>query len=149
MSNKLTYIVFADDDPDDQFLIQSLLREISPHIIVYPVYNGRQLIEFLEKQYDTNKPLPHFIITDLNMPVMNGFEAIKHIKELKTFSDIPIYVLTTCSEEKTKSISLELGAKQFHTKPDNSFMLRELLETILTNQAQHHASMDSGNGEKK
>ncbi|MDY0324279.1 MAG: response regulator transcription factor [Candidatus Carbobacillus sp.] len=67
---------------------------------------------------------PDVIILDVLMPVMNGFDLLKHIRQ---FSPVPVLMLTAKSEEADKVLGLELGADDYLTKP---FGLRELLARI-------------------
>src|SRR4051812_45619674 len=105
-------IVMADDDLDDQFLIKTALKDAKVPIMLYPVYDGIQLLDFLYKRYQF-KHIPHtpdVIFLDLNMPLMDGFEALKLIKSNEKLKHIPVYVLTTSRREEDRTIATELGA---------------------------------------
>jgi two-component system chemotaxis response regulator CheY len=67
------------------------------------------------------------IITDYNMPGMNGVELIGRIRGGKTASMVPILMLTTESEEDKKSAAKEAGATGWITKP---FDQEKLLKTV-------------------
>jgi len=57
------------------------------------------------------------IITDLNMPDMDGFEFIRSLRETPEYRDIPIIVLSSMTDLKNKDYALELGAVAFLEKP--------------------------------
>jgi CheY-like chemotaxis protein len=57
------------------------------------------------------------IITDLNMPDMDGFEFIRSIRDTPEYRDIPIIVLSSMTDLKNKDYALELGAVAFLEKP--------------------------------
>jgi len=57
------------------------------------------------------------IITDLNMPDMDGFEFIRSLRETPEYRDIPIIVLSSMTDLKNKDYALELGALAFLEKP--------------------------------
>jgi CheY-like chemotaxis protein len=122
----------ADDDLDDQFLIKTALKDAKVPIMLYPVYDGIQLLDFLYKRYQF-KHIPHtpdVIFLDLNMPLMDGFEALKLIKGNEKLKDIPVYVLTTSRREEDKKIALELGAAGFYSKGSSSKDINRIVREV-------------------
>lgn len=78
------------------------------------------------------KPVkPHFIFVDLNMPVMNGYEFIKEIRQVNSLKGTPAYVLSTSSDPIVKEQSLQAGAKEFFTKPVKTDDLKILIAEVL------------------
>jgi len=69
----------------------------------------------------------HLIITDINMPVMDGITFIKEVKKLASYRFTPIMVLTTESEEKKKVQGREAGAKAWVIKP---FQPAQILDAV-------------------
>ncbi|CAK0754180.1 two-component system, chemotaxis family, chemotaxis protein CheY [Gammaproteobacteria bacterium] len=69
----------------------------------------------------------HLIITDINMPVMDGITFIKEVKKLPAYRFTPIMVLTTESEENKKAQGREAGAKAWVIKP---FQPAQILEAV-------------------
>jgi two-component system response regulator len=131
MKNTFT-IVMADDDLDDQFLIKNALKDAKVPIFLYPVYDGIQLLDFLYKRYQF-KNIPHqadVIFLDLNMPLMDGFEALKHIKGNPIYKHIPVYVLTTSRREEDKKQALELGASGFYSKGSSSKEINRIVREV-------------------
>jgi CheY-like chemotaxis protein len=59
---------------------------------------------------------PDLILLDLNMPMMDGFEALSIIKSNSNLQHIPVYILTTSKAEKDKANALKLGASGFYSK---------------------------------
>ena len=113
-------VLIVDDDPDIVDIIAICLKDsgINPE----KSYNG---MEALEKVKTKNIDL---ILLDINMPGMNGFEVIKHLKEDKKTCDIPIVVLTgTYISEEDKRHGLTLGVAKYLTKP---FSANELAKEI-------------------
>lgn len=70
------------------------------------------------------------IILDINMPVMNGIEFLKEIKNTGKHTSIPVIVLTTQGEEELKEEALTLGARAFMVKPFQKDELADLLDTV-------------------
>jgi len=85
------------------------------------VEDGAELIDYLNRQgrYTTpaHAPRPGLILLDLNMPRMDGREAIIEIRKSPTLCSIPIVVLTTSQAEEDIFRAYELGVNSFITKP--------------------------------
>ena len=82
--------------------------------------NGKIAVEIMERSQnatgDTSAPHFGFVIMDLCMPVMNGYEAIGNIRN-KLNLDVPIVALTASAMDDEKRKALEAGATEFATKP--------------------------------
>jgi CheY-like chemotaxis protein len=122
-------IVIADNDPDDQSIIKEAFIDLNGNAIVHHVYNGLELLEWLDSCY-TNQTIPDLILMDLNMPLLNGFGALSKIKTNSSFSQIPVYVLSTSRFEYDKLKVKELGAEDFFTKPFKYDELKSIIREI-------------------
>jgi CheY-like chemotaxis protein len=120
-------ILLVDDDPDDHLIFLDAIHELGLQIECSIATNGLEALAYL------NNPstAPSIIFLDLNMPVMNGFEFLQHIKEEKLFSKIPIVIFTTSDNVNDIKRSEELGAKAFFTKMPHQTMMRERLLKML------------------
>ena len=115
-------ILVCDDDEDDRMLTQQALEDAHVSNDVRFVQDGEQLLDYLYQrgQYageNGTAPRPGLILLDLNMPKMDGREALKIIKGDKTIHDIPIVVLSTSSLDQDIVRSYQLGVNSFITKP--------------------------------
>jgi CheY-like chemotaxis protein len=115
-------ILVCDDDEDDRMLTKRAIEAAHISNRVQFVEDGEQLLDYLyqrgEYGGETGKaPRPGLILLDLNMPKMDGREALKRIKEEKRFRDIPVIVLTTSSLDHDIARSYQLGVNSFITKP--------------------------------
>ncbi len=136
MNKEAIVVLIVDDDPDEHFFINKALKVVDPEIIGVSVYNGAQAIDFLlnEGSYsDKTIVKPDIIITDLNMPKINGYELMKKIKDFKILSDIPVFVLSTTSDEQSKNTCLDLGAIKCYTKPPHGYdvIIREMMSKLI------------------
>ena len=84
--------------------------------------HGQEAIAHLAQ----NSPIG-LIISDIEMPVMNGFEFLSYCQNHTLFSQIPIMMITTRSGPKHRQLALSLGAKSYMTKPASD---RELLQAV-------------------
>ena len=122
-TNKKTVLI-VDDDPDIVDVISICLKDndITPE----KAYNGPEALEKVKtKKTD-------LILLDINMPGMNGFEVIKHLKSDKETCDIPIVVLTgTHISEEDRKHGLTLGVTKYLTKPFSADdLVREIRDTF-------------------
>jgi len=114
------YILIAEDDEDDQFLIRSAFKEVSDDTELIFVENGIELIEHFSK-FDKGviTTLPSLLIVDLNMPRKNGKEAISELRNKSYFSSFPTIIFSTTGNEIEKNKCKELGIHNFFVKPSD------------------------------
>lgn len=118
--NKLPVILMADDDPDDRILAKDALSENKLANDLYFVEDGEELLDYLHQRGKfnaENAPKPGLILLDLNMPKMDGREALREIKSQAKFRKIPVIVLTTSKAEEDIIRTYELGVNSFISKP--------------------------------
>ncbi|WP_299614981.1 response regulator [Pelagibius sp.] len=120
-SGKPITILVADDDPDDRLLIEDAFLESKLGNKLYFVKDGIELLEYLrhEGEYANPEvsPRPGIILLDLNMPRMDGREALVEIKKDPNLKQIPIVVLTTSKAEEDILRTYDTGVNSFITKP--------------------------------
>jgi CheY-like chemotaxis protein len=125
------HILLAEDDPDDRMLTRRALKESRLANTIDAVENGEELMDYLQREgeYSTPSaaPRPGLILLDLNMPRMDGREALKRIKSDPDLRRIPVIVLTTSEAEQDVVQSYDLGVNAFVTKP---VMFDELADAI-------------------
>lgn len=115
-------ILICDDDEDDRALTQQALEDAHISNDLRFVEDGEQLLDYLHQRgrYSGETgaaPRPGLILLDLNMPNMDGREALQIIKGDATLVDIPIVVLTTSGLDADVIRSYQLGVNSFITKP--------------------------------
>jgi CheY-like chemotaxis protein len=126
------HIVVADDDVDDQELMKRGLKDCRVKVELTSVYNGIQLMDLLLKQGDYKhlKGNPDLILLDLNMPLMDGFEALRDIRKHSKLKDIPVFVITTSRTKRDRELALELGASGFYSKGASSKDIVAIMKEI-------------------
>ncbi|WP_343851591.1 response regulator [Algoriphagus jejuensis] len=131
LNNKVT-ILMADDDPDDQILLQEALKENNIPNSVCFVENGEELIDFLHRRgkFEGVELLPGLILLDLNMPKMDGRQALKLLKADPILKKIPIVVLTTSRADSDILECYDLGVNSFISKPVNFAELVDVTREI-------------------
>jgi CheY-like chemotaxis protein len=118
---KLNLILMAEDDSDDQLLVQDAIKECGWEGSVTFVENGEELLNYLlhRGRFATPgmAPRPGLILLDLNMPRKDGREALRDIKADADLRRIPVVVLTTSRADTDISSVYDLGANSFISKP--------------------------------
>jgi len=128
-NGKSEVILLVDDDPDDLQMMRRALEKNGFSGEIYSVGDGEEMLEFLRRtgRFAPPKlsPTPALILLDLNMPKMDGREALAEIKSDKSLHRIPVVVMTTSSAERDILQAYDLGSNSFITKP---ITLNELIE---------------------
>lgn len=127
------YILIAEDDEDDQFLLKSAFTEIDYDIDLVFVNNGIDLLDHFRK-FDSGviSRLPLLLVVDLNMPKKNGKESIRELSARSYFRDFTTIVFSTTSNDAEKNKCRELGIDKFFVKPSN---YKDLIEVVNTFKA--------------
>jgi CheY-like chemotaxis protein len=123
-------ILMTDDDSEDKLLALFAFKKLNAAHLIDFVSNGIELIEYLTTRLNSHDELPDLIILDLNMPKMDGREALKEIKANASLKHLKIIILTTSSSERDKKFTHDLGVKDFIIKPTNHNALIELFRDI-------------------
>ena len=123
----------ADDDPDDRILMKEALQENDLPSIIHFVEDGKELMDYLYKKGKfaiTDTFRPALILLDLNMPKVDGREALRLIKSDPHLRRIPVIVLTTSRTEEDISKTYDLGVNSFICKPVSFTELVEVTSEI-------------------
>jgi CheY-like chemotaxis protein len=107
------HIIIAEDDYDDAEVIEQSFANNPDFIKVDLVKNGEELLAFLRDSHT----LPDIVLTDINMPIMNGMEALKEISDDPALSGLPCFVYSTSINPVYEAKCKELGIKGFLIKP--------------------------------
>ena len=121
----------ADDDEDDCLLVESAFQEMDVEYDLRFVGDGEELLDYLYNRgdfADTEKsPRPDLILLDLNMPLIDGREALTRIKSDPQLKNIPVLILTTSREERDIALTRQAGASSFLSKPERFQDLTDML----------------------
>lgn len=127
-------IVIADDDLDDRMLIEDAFAESKLRNPITFVEHGEDLMDRLNGKGRfsdrANAPLPGLVILDLNMPRMDGREALSLMKKDPRLKLIPVVVLTTSKAEEDIVRTYDLGVSSFISKPVTFDGLCDVVKTL-------------------
>ena len=114
-------ILVADDDADDRLMIREAFESSRLNNHLSFVEDGEELLAYLRREGEhealKGQPYPGIILLDLNMPKMDGREALKEMKADPQLQRIPVIVLTTSEAEEDIVRTYGLGVNSFITKP--------------------------------
>lgn len=125
------FILIAEDDADDRYLIQTAFEEKGYSDKIEFVQDGVELLNYLEEvDRAEQQEFPGFILLDLNMPKKDGRQVLKEIKQHPKFKKIPVIVFTTTKNEAEIKRCYELGANTYIVKPTSYNSLLSVVQSI-------------------
>ncbi|MGM0951535.1 MAG: response regulator [Pseudomonadota bacterium] len=128
MTNDQALILIAEDDPDDQLMLQDAFEESCRHCELRFVCDGVELLDCLTViNQNADSQLPDLLLLDLNMPLKDGRQALLEIRANPAFSTLPVVVMTTSKSDEDRTDCLAEGANDYLVKPTT---YRELLTTV-------------------
>jgi len=136
MKNARHKIILVDDNQANLQMGRNMLKTFHE---VYPAPSAAKMFEILSNS------LPDLILLDIEMPEMNGYEAIKKLKADPRTASIPVIFLTSRTDEGSELEGFDLGAVDYVTKPfsaplllkriENQFLILDQKKELLANQA--------------
>lgn len=115
------HILLVEDSRMDIELTLDAFREARLSNIIHVVQNGYEALDYLlgRKQFSDRRthPLPSFILLDLKLPGLDGFEILRQIKAMPLIKRLPVIILTSSKEEGDRALSYDIGANSYLVKP--------------------------------
>ena len=131
MSRKLNCIMLIDDNPDDNFFHERVIKKADAANTVIKQTSGSSAIEYLTSKSDHPDHHPDLIFLDINMPGMNGWEFLDEYKKLRIeFRVKAIVVMLTTSknpDDREKALALNI-VSDFESKPLTADMLKRIIK---------------------
>ncbi|MDZ7899364.1 MAG: response regulator [Arcicella sp.] len=131
---KAPLILIADDDEDDRMFTREAFDENFEKNETRFVNDGVELMDYLKRRNKyadpQSSPRPSIILLDLNMPKMDGREALREIKSDPDLRIIPVVILTTSKAEQDILKTYDMGVNCFITKPVSFTAFIEVARTI-------------------
>src|ERR1035441_809013 len=118
-------ILIVEDSPTQAEKLKYILEENDFRVVT--VCNGQQALEAMRARK------PTLVITDINMPEMNGYELCRRIRADEQLGEVPVILLTALSDPEDVFKGLECGADNFITKPYDENNLLARIQYLLAN----------------
>ena len=119
-------VYLVDDDVDDLEFVQEALMSNSYKGPVDTATNGQELLDRLTNE----QTRPDVILLDLNMPLLDGFQALHRIKSNPTLSRIPVIILTASTNKDDEVRCFALGCTSYFRKPNRLDQYADLVLVI-------------------
>jgi len=116
-------IIIVDDSAAIRMPLKLILEEYGHEVFAFE--DGRQALDYARGE------VVDLVITDLNMPVMNGMALIASLRKHSDYKSIPILVLTTETVDHKKNKAKALGATGWIAKPFSQDRIKKALDKIL------------------
>ena len=129
MINFLVYVV--EDDEDDRQLLESIFTDFFDRYELRFFEHGAHLLTHLTHQFD--RQLPDLILLDLAMPVLNGFDTLRYLKNNPDYKRIPTLVLASSRHPNDINRCYELGSNAFITKPRKYYQWIAMIDQLQAN----------------
>jgi CheY-like chemotaxis protein len=123
---KKPLFLIAEDDLDDQYLIQNVVEEVcSADLETRFLRDGVELMDYLR---DELRPAcdPRLVLLDLNMPRKDGRTALRELKSDPHLAKIPVVILTTSSTLEDRSYCERYGVEGYYHKPSSMAEMRSI-----------------------
>jgi signal transduction histidine kinase/DNA-binding response OmpR family regulator/ligand-binding sensor domain-containing protein len=136
------HILVVEDDPDLREYLETIL---SAYCKVTTAENGQAALNQLNAagSNGTASPLPDLILSDLMMPLMDGFQLLEKLKSADPWRHIPVVILTARADISDKLRALRIGVDDYLLKPFEEEELLLRMENLLKNhfeRVQHQAT---------
>lgn len=132
-TQRLTILIADDDQSYVDLVKKASASVIGANVTFQHVVDGQNLMDYLNlvKRNHANTQRPHLILLDLNMPRINGFQALEKIKTDPILSEIPVVVFSSSSTNSDISSIYALGGNSYVTKPSGYQELKKVIHGII------------------
>jgi len=121
----LPRILIVEDSPTMRSLLTSSLEELEGAVKIVEVASGFEALRHLPRErFD-------LIVTDINMPDINGLELVSFVKSNAAYRDIPLVIVSTEGSERDRDKGIGLGADAYLVKPFEPEALRDIARRLL------------------
>ena len=130
-------ILLVEDDQDDRKFFSDALEGLDLNTTLAEVKDGSACLDYLN---NNEKDKPDLIFLDLNMPVMDGFDCLKHIRTISEHKKTIIAIYSTSASEKDIERTFSNGANIYLNKPIKISELKKALKQIITTNWSYHTN---------
>jgi CheY-like chemotaxis protein len=108
--------MLVDDDPEDREVFSDVYLAQFPEEKLYFAENGEKALQLLDNLFEEKAQLC-LIVLDLNMPILNGSQTLRKLKEDDRYREIPVVIYSTSVNDIEKEECFRLGALDYLVKP--------------------------------
>ncbi|MFE3848687.1 PAS domain S-box protein [Flavobacterium sp. LB3P45] len=104
-------IMLVEDNKVNMLLLKTIIKNLFTNVTIFEIPNGKVAVD----QFETLNP--DLIFMDIQMPILNGYEAAKKIRNLKSGQNVPIIAITAGTEKEEKDKCISFGMNDYIAKP--------------------------------
>jgi len=121
----LQRILIVEDSATMRSLLAATLEDLEVPVKIVEAENGFEALRFLPREdFD-------LVVTDINMPDINGLELVSFIKDSERYAEIPLVIVSTEGSERDRNKGLVLGADAYIVKPFEPESFRQVVVDLL------------------
>lgn len=118
-------LLYIEDNADNLKVLQMMIRRLRPSDDILPARTAEDGIDI------ASRSRPDLILMDINLPGMDGYEALAVLQQGETTKNIPVIAVTAYAMQENIERGLEAGFAAYITKPVNMHELNRVLEEFL------------------
>ena len=115
-------VLIVEDNKINMLLAKTLVKRIISNCIIFEAKDGNEAVELYKKEQ------PDVILMDIQMPIMNGYEAATEIRKIPKYQNVPIIALTAGILNGEREKCLEYGMNDYLSKPILAKDLQEMIQ---------------------
>ncbi len=121
LDSRLLKVMIVDDSPSVRHITSKLIKNAGWEVVL--AKDGIEALETLQAA----EILPDVVLTDVEMPRMDGYELLATLKNNESLQQLPVIMITSRASEKHQQKAIELGVSEYLTKPfDDSFLIEKI-----------------------
>jgi CheY-like chemotaxis protein len=111
-------VLIVEDNLGDALIISELLEDLGHPVHITIAQNGQRALNLLGGESGRSRdPAPDFVILDLNLPLVNGFEILAFLKSKPALSSIPVAIMTGSLNKDDEEKARRMGVTEYYIKP--------------------------------
>ena len=123
-------ILLVDDDTEDHDIMKEAMESVHAEGLMSFTTSSFQALELLDGCAGDDQ-LPKLIVLDLNMPIRNGTETLRILKDNERYRNIPVIIFSTSTNPVEKEKCLSLGAHDYLIKPSSHKQTVDMVKVFL------------------
>jgi two-component system response regulator len=120
-------ILYAEDDQDDRFIFENSFAQHRDEVDIQMFNDGLEILNHLKASSDLN---PNLIVLDINMPQVDGKDALRILRDMPSYAATPVVLLTTSSSPVDRYFAQHFNAG-FITKPMDESEMDKITKELL------------------
>lgn len=122
LNNKKLKIMIVEDNKVNMLLLKTIIKNLDINPVIFEIINGKDAVDQFEAIH------PDIIFMDIQMPIMNGYEATRIIRTLPSGQKVPIIAITAGTEKEEKAKCIAAGMNDYIPKP----IIKGIIEEIIS-----------------